>query len=185
MPSPIIHVSTGLAGAYFLNRNLRSRPETWKLMAFSLFFSMLPDADVIVGILAGDLGHYHNQITHSPLAGLILGLLLAWPWRFVFKNKRYSYLASRAVLLYWIHLGLDYLTYGRGLKLLWPFSDERFIAPVQPFIGVRWSEGLFALDHFKTAANELIIVAIAVSTYLLIRKLGGNRRTHGSRPENA
>ncbi|MGA0332936.1 MAG: hypothetical protein ACO3NW_03165, partial [Kiritimatiellia bacterium] len=54
-----------------------------------------------------------------------------------------------------IHILMDSICFGRGLKLAWPFSSHRFQAPVEIFGGLHWSEGLWSPSHLFTVAEEL------------------------------
>ena len=81
MPSPIAHVAVGYLiyrGCFrqFTSPEARStrQPLGPLLVAFGL--SMLPDLDAVVGTVAGDLGRYHNNVTHSFILGLGAALSL-------------------------------------------------------------------------------------------------------------
>jgi len=103
------------------------------LLAFALL-ALLPDADVLLVVLgASDTSVAgHRGASHSIALALAVGLLCAiatrrmrWPvWRTVV-------LASLAVAS---HAALDFLGHGgRGLPLLWPFSEARFHSPLRIF----------------------------------------------------
>jgi membrane-bound metal-dependent hydrolase YbcI (DUF457 family) len=172
MPSPFVHLTIGTVLARQIGRH---RPATrslhWRLWLTCLFFSMAPDLDAVLGVITGDMAGYHNQISHSLFFGLLLCALLT-PVCMVFLRWAQ---AGRVFLLiygsYALHLALDWLTYGRGLMLFWPITERRFISPLQPFIGVRWSEGVFHHGHLFTLANEAAVLALGALLYLLIRQL--------------
>jgi inner membrane protein len=112
----------------------RRGPSSWKTLAVFTGLALLPDADVIlVALGACDVGACgHRGASHSlPLAlaiGLIGGLLarrLGWPVVRTIVATTFA-VASHAVLDV---LGAG----GRGLPLLWPFSDARFISPIRIF----------------------------------------------------
>jgi len=96
--------------------------------------ALLPDADVLLVALgacdAGACGH--RGASHSlPVAvaiglfGCLAGRRLGWPALRTFLATSFA-VASHAVLDV---LGAG----GRGLPLLWPFSDARFTSPIRIF----------------------------------------------------
>jgi membrane-bound metal-dependent hydrolase YbcI (DUF457 family) len=159
MPSPISHIAAGIIIYRSLPADQRQSNKVKffqlpVLVLIILFMSLLPDVDSVLGFITGDMGNYHNQASHSLFIGaaaaLLFGLILRW-W---LKGK----------LLFWfgllfasyaVHLFLDMLTIGRGIKLLWPFSDERFLSPVLLFYGLRWSHGLWSITHIWTVVSEI------------------------------
>src|SRR6187399_1994294 len=112
----------------------RRRPCSWATMAFFAGLALLPDSDVMLVALgtcdAGACGH--RGASHSlPVAiaiGLLAGLFarrLRWP---VLRTALATTCAVAS------HALLDVLgAGGRGLPLLWPFSDARFMSPVRIF----------------------------------------------------
>lgn len=112
----------------------KARPCSWTTLAVFAGLALLPDADVLLVALgtcdAGACGH--RGASHSlPVAvaiGLLAGLVarrLRWP---VLR----TFLATTAAV--GSHALLDVLgAGGRGLPLLWPFSEARFISPVRIF----------------------------------------------------
>ncbi len=160
MPSPIAHLSVGC----LLALKFRRRFERWRagslwlallLCGLFLFFSMLPDVDAVYGILVGDLGRYHNQWTHS-LVALVGATVLGGFLFFAFLRERLSLCFLAAFACYGSHILLDFFCHGRGLMLLWPFSEARFSPHVYLFMGVHWSDGVWSAWHLLTALNEII-----------------------------
>ena len=110
------------------------RPCSWPALLLFVALALLPDADVaLVALGACDDGACgHRGASHSlPFAiaiGLLAGLAarrLRWP------VVRTVVAATFAVAS---HAMLDALgAGGRGLPLLWPFSDARFISPIRIF----------------------------------------------------
>src|SRR5262245_26765949 len=121
----------------------RRRPSSWATLLIFTGLALLPDADVfLVAFGACDNGACgHRGASHSfPLALTIgaLGALLAW--RRGWPVLRTFVLTTCAV---GSHALLDLLCAGgRGLPLLWPFTDERFMSPVRIFRdaprGIEW-----------------------------------------------
>ena len=150
MPS-IGHVAVGLAAARGASATPRQR------IALSILFgaaSLAPDLDVIgfaYGIRYG-APWGHRGASHS----LVFALVLAAALTFVTSAFSARLRKSRLRLFLWLavviasHGLLDALTDGgRGIALLWPFTHQRFFAPVRPIpvapIGIRFlsARGLF------------------------------------------
>jgi inner membrane protein len=110
----------------------RSRRCSWgTLLAFAAL-SMLPDADVVaVALGAPDVGAIgHRGASHSLFVAVVIGALcgvaarrLGWP---VLRT------AVAATLAIASHGILDaFGEGGRGIPLLWPLSDARFMSPLR------------------------------------------------------
>lgn len=175
MPSPLAHTTAGYA-VYRLLRRRRSdgEPQVWRLpliLLVTLVFSILPDFDTVAGILAGDIGRYHNQGTHSLVVGLLVALLFAV---LLARGRMHAFKAWFPPLLlsYELHVLMDVVTLGeRGVMLLWPLSSARFDVPFTLFYGVRWSEGIFAWQHLVTLATEALFALLVLGgLYLLERR---------------
>lgn len=175
MPSPIAHLAAGYVVYRAVQPRLTgettptSRLKTLPLLTAVLAVSLLPDIDVIPGVLTGDLGRFHNQATNSIvfiiavscLIGLI-GRLTGW------YHFRTGFMLT--LLCTGLHVVMDWTTMGRGIKLFWPFSAERYSAPVNLFFGLHWSEGLVSVKHIHTVISELAAVAAVVALLTLIGK---------------
>jgi inner membrane protein len=124
------HITVGMAfGRAFSRDDALAKKAA---VAFSLV-SLWPDSDVI-GFLFGV--HYsdpfgHRGATHSLVVAAVVGLascVVALRWRLaVARTAVFTTLVAAS------HAILDTLTHGGGLgcALLWPFSNERFWAPVR------------------------------------------------------
>ena len=168
MPSPIAHLSGGsLLRRWAAGRCERVRKSQdcrfWPLLLTGccLFFTMLPDIDAVIGILAGDLGRFHNQGTHSLLA-LALATAAGGSVFYAFFRENPRLCFWIAFLCYGLHLLMDFFCYGRGLKLLWPWLDIRIKPHLYIFMGVHWSDGLRTPWHLLTALNEVVFVFLLV-----------------------
>jgi inner membrane protein len=176
MPSPIVHSFLG----YLVFRLFKKRLH-WKgqqkigplpmLLALTVFFSLLPDIDSVLGVAMGDFGGIHNQWTHSLFTGLgfavVFGGLISR-----IQQTRFIKWFFLVLLCYQLHILADFLTFGRGVMLFWPLTEERYTSPILLFYGVHWSQGLFSLKHLWTLVSELAFVA---GIYFLINKLGKKR----------
>lgn len=185
MPSPIAHLSAGYVLFEFFRRRLSPAllETTGKgliLLAICLLFSMLPDIDAVPGAVTGEMGRYHNQWTHSLPWALGLSTLLA-ATAYALKRKAFPGWFTLLFTCYSIHIAMDYFTYGRGVRLLWPLSDTRFKSNPSFFGGLHWSDGLFSTNHIWTAIEELSFGVIIIAGYHLFdficRRLRGARRS--------
>lgn len=128
MPTMFTHPAAPVAMALALGRGAVSGP----LLAAGIAASILPDLDVLAfrfGVSYGDaLGH--RGLSHSFLFAVAVALAGACPCRWY----RAGYLKSFLFLLAAAssHAVLDAFTGGgMGVALLWPWSNERFFAPVR------------------------------------------------------
>lgn len=178
MPSPIVHVAAGYA-VYRAARAHRSKTESRRtqtpiqLFLPVLALSLLPDVDSVLGILLGNFGAFHNNLSHSLTFGLAVAFCiggLVW-----LRNRSgFRLWFSLALLSYWLHLLLDLFTIGRGLMILWPVSSARYDIPFKLFYGLRWSDGLISVSHLWTVASELGLLFLVVAVaYAVARKSRG------------
>jgi inner membrane protein len=166
MPSPVAHSLVG----YVIQRTqldaLDERESFWEArslisLLITLALSLAPDADSLVGLAAGDLGDYHNTISHSLIVGLgvaiIVGLIAEFIglWAGPSKQSRFGRWFVIALLCYESHVIMDFFAIGRGVMLFWPLSGERFSSPLKLFYGLRWSDGWLSVDHVWTVVSEL------------------------------
>ena len=163
MPSPIAHLAVGAAVATGFTRNIDDPAQLRQIWVAALVFSLAPDLDAIPGYITGNMALYHNQISHGLFFGIAACLLATGVFGMLFGRFldwwSYPRIASVALVSYGLHLVMDAATFGPGVKLFWPFTDERFSAPVVIFYGVRHSEGFFSPHHLITIGNELAIIA--------------------------
>ncbi|MCC5847014.1 MAG: metal-dependent hydrolase [Verrucomicrobia bacterium] len=169
MPSPVAHFSMGAFLWFFLKDHMgagwqRTRLPRWTLLGLFLLFSILPDFDAVLGILAGDMYRFHNQQSHSIFFGILVSAVLAVGLHALLRVMSFARFpeVSRKkwifviCLSYQLHLLMDLFTHGRGLRLFWPLTSERVPAPVELFVGLRWSKGIWSSAHWLTLANELL-----------------------------
>ena len=155
MPSPIAHSVSGYLLAKFLPLKQIKFPysHTWYWLTFyPVLIAILADFDFIPQLITGE--KYHRGLTHSLMFALLISLILALPIAYFWK---YSYRAifCSNFLLYCSHLLLDCFTEGgKGMELLWPFSDVYLKSPIAFFPGIHHSRGLWELSHLKAIAFE-------------------------------
>ncbi|MFW5941337.1 MAG: metal-dependent hydrolase [Chloroflexota bacterium] len=166
MPSPIAHT----AAAYAIYRASRSdkkgnegpaRVHRAAPFLFVVFLSLLPDFDFIPGILAGNIDGFHNTFSHSLFSGVIVAFLGAAILHWVWSGSALRWFAL-VLVSYELHVVMDYFTFGRGVMLLWPFSDARYEPPVILFYGLRRSSGLITIKHLWTILSEGVFAAVVI-----------------------
>jgi inner membrane protein len=171
MPSPLAHVAMGVVVYKLSKRYLPSQvgveqEKSPPLLLIAVSASLLPDLDAIPGVLLGNFNKYHNHLTHSLLVGAIVagvvGFALWLRYRYTF-----TYWFGVVLLAYELHVLMDFFTVGRGVMLFWPFSADRYEAPVKLFYGLRRGGGWLSTNHIWTLFNELGFAAIL----LLMMKL--------------
>lgn len=191
MPSPIAHWTVGLVVCRSLWPRAAGgsggRPVPWRwLLLASLAFSLLPDAGSVVGVITGEFGRFHNSWEHSLAVGAGCALIgtalaravgLAGSWRW----------GAMIFLCFELHVLMDLFTVGRGVRVLWPFVEDRYSPALKLFYGVHWSEGWLSPRHWVTLLSELAFAAvIAAFGYAWLRRRRRSRpagRTAGRRTE--
>lgn len=129
MPSILSHPAVPLAIGLGLGSRIIPRP----LLLAGVLLSMLPDLDVVtfrLGIPYGD-AFGHRGFSHALFSTAVVALLAGW-----YCYRRYQVAAGTATSFLFAAMAshglLDTLTTGgKGVALLWPFSTERFFAPLQ------------------------------------------------------
>jgi hypothetical protein len=164
VPSPIAHTFMGWVVYRICRRQIAHADEGWVgpfpwLLVATTGLSILPDLDVVPGILMGDLGRFHNNVMSSLMAGLVVALGVGG---FVGLSQHSGFLKWFVLTLgcYELHLIMDFFTVGRGIMLFWPFSTNRYQSPVKLFYGLRWSDGWVSVRHLWTLLTELGFVVL-------------------------
>ena len=159
MPSPIAHIATGVAIGLVTKRPLtvasndEQKNQQMLILRLAVLGSVLPDVDAFVGILMGNFGKYHNNVSHSLAFGLIISLAVTASIK-SFSSLKFNQLVLPVLIGYSIHVLMDATTITRGVMLFWPLTEHRYASPFPIFYGVRWSEGLFSPLHLITIATE-------------------------------
>lgn len=165
MPSPIAHSVVGLALAkLFLPSSGRAHRKLGLhplIAASAMALALLPDLGSIAGLVTGDFGRFHNSWEHSLIVGLLLATVVG-ALVFLTRSPRAVRWFLVALLCFELHVLMDFLTWGRGVKLLWPFFSARLQPPMYLFYGLHWSNGWLSYRHLVTLATELLFVALLV-----------------------
>jgi len=136
----------------------KRRPISWVTLLVFTVLALLPDADVfLVAFGACDNGACgHRGASHSfPLALAVGALAACLAWRRGWPVLRTFVAVTIAV---GSHALLDLLCAGgRGLPLLWPFSDERFMSPIRIFRDAPRGMALLSRPGLVSLALEFAI----------------------------
>lgn len=162
MPSPLAHAVSGYVLAQFLplTKPRISRRRRWEILClYPVFVATVADLDFIPQIITGE--SFHRGLTHSLIFTLGFSLILAFilhnRWQFSYKQ-----LAWITFILYGSHLVLDFFTEGRGIPLLYPFTENFFVSSITLFPGVHHSRGLWHYSHLIWICFELVYSVLLV-----------------------
>lgn len=141
----------------------------WRMAAWSAL-SLLPDADVIAFPLGipyrAPFGH--RGASHSLAFAALMGVAAALLARAPAARWRVGLLAFAVVAS---HPLLDALTDGGlGVALLWPYSNERFFAPVRPIPVAPIGAGILSGRGLYVMGFEALVFAPVFAWALLWRK---------------
>jgi membrane-bound metal-dependent hydrolase YbcI (DUF457 family) len=164
MPSPIAHVAAGYVVYRLAARSAAgqsSTPSRGHLLAAAAVLSLLPDVDSVLGILMGDFGRYHNNLSHSVFMALVAALSIGGVAGYASRG-RFAFWFSLAFVCYGLHVLMDYLTWSRGVMAFWPLMSDRFSSPVVLFYGFHWSQGWLSPRHLWTLLSEAPVAVAAV-----------------------
>lgn len=166
MPSPIAHAAAGYAIFRAFQHHLPAASSSQqqridKLLVIVIALSLLPDLDIVPGLLVGNLAQVHNSITNSLIVGFVISVAAGWVLARWWGGALSVWIGA-VFAAYAIHVTMDYLSTERGVMALWPLTSRRFIAPLSLFYGVRYSEGLVSIHHLRTFLTELIFAAAVV-----------------------
>jgi inner membrane protein len=168
MASPIGH---SLAG-YAVARQGVDRREQLGLVLLCIVMANAPDLDVLPGLLVGTPALYHQGISHSLGAGLIVSAAVALLYRW--RGQSFALVFACCLSAYSSHLLLDFFCRdGRppyGIPLLWPLSGQTFLSPVPLLFGFHhtsetsatvgtWLAGIFDIRNLAEIALEIALIA--------------------------
>lgn len=152
------HIAVGIAAA---RAYLPKDAPRGKLIKTALIFSalsMLPDADVIAFPLGIAYEHPlgHRGASHSFVFAVFVGLVALALARPLKQPPLRLFVTVTVILL--THGLLDTLTNGGlGIELLWPFSYERFFAPVSLIPVAPIGLGMLSVRGLLVIVVELVM----------------------------
>ena len=156
------HIAVGMAAARLYVRGIpedRRPPLAWTMVALSAL-SLSPDLDAIGMAMGVPYGAPwgHRGATHALAMAAALGVVAALFARLTRLPVWRTGLAVGLVVA--SHGLLDSLTDGgRGVALLWPWSDDRFFAPWRPIPVAPIGLGLLTPRGMQVMASEVLCFA--------------------------
>jgi inner membrane protein len=155
----------------------KTKSDTFKFYFLVLFFSMIPDADVVAFRFGIPYSHWlgHRGITHSILFSAIFPI----PFILFFYQKDFA-LNARYLLLWFVffistisHALLDALTNGGlGVCIYCPFSTERYFFDFRPIQVSPIGKRFLSEAGIRVLQSEFIWIWIpSIVTYLVVRIL--------------
>lgn len=171
MATPFGHSLAGYA-IYSSTASARNSPNRLYMALLCLVVAMVPDLDLIPGILIGKPVFYHGSITHSLGFALVVSLGIAGIYHF--KERSFPVVFKLCFLAYFSHLVLDFLgPDGRppyGIPLFWPLSQAYFIAPVPILLGAHHVAATSAStsEFIGGILNFYNLAAIALEAFLIL-----------------
>ena len=185
MPSPILHMSAGLA-LCCLDRPA-SQLHRQRVVGFILLAAILPDVDFLIGLLMGEPNRFHGGLTHSLGGAVVAGFGLG-----ILAGERRSRVGLLCFLSYASHVILDSLTRDSrpllGVPLLWPLTRKFFNFPLIP--GIRhgldgasvggFLREVLSLTNLRTLAVEGGIGSVLVLVSLIVGSIRRQRKNHSA-----
>ncbi len=182
MSSPIAHVAAGYAVYSLFRQKLPALTvpgitsnNAWA--GLTAFFCLLPDLDVIAAFAFGSFERFHNNFSHSLAFCTGIPLLIA-PFLTMLTRLNLSTSIVLILTCCYAHAVIDLFTMGRGLMLFWPFSLQRFHAPVALFTGVPWSSKFTSPSYLVMILNDLCFAAAVVAIVIILQ----NRKKRSTAP---
>jgi len=152
MPSPLAHTAMGYL---FLSRDqkrdLLARLD-WKPFAVLALFANLPDFDLVLGLLTGNLGRFHHGkwVAHS-FGAAVLAAAAVWIVLRLMGRSSAGRWSLACLLLYASHIALDFFSQDTGAPfgqmIFWPLSHQHFLSPVSVFSEIQRGAGVFFAAH--------------------------------------
>jgi inner membrane protein len=148
------HIAVGLAAG----RSWAWSTPTRAMLALSAL-SMAPDLDVI-GMACGvpyGAPWGHRGATHSLAMGVVLGIAFALLARRT-GGRSFAATAAVAIVVAGSHGVLDAMTDGgRGIALLWPWTNQRYFLPWRPIPVAPIGVGFLSGEGLEVAAWEAAV----------------------------
>jgi LexA-binding, inner membrane-associated putative hydrolase len=164
MPSPIAHSAVALTARALivrhdtLRRAVAARPRFFYGAVVATLLA--PDVDFLLGEVFHDPALWHGGATHSLVGGVLFGLMFLLACR-IWYGATFPKVAGLLVgtACAWSHALMDMATWGRGVRILWPFSLERHTT-VTLFFGAHHSQPLAWKLHLITLVTESLFVIV-------------------------
>lgn len=164
MPTIMSHVAVPLAIAIAAGRTRIAVP----IAVTGMMLAILPDADVVsfkLGIAYADAWG-HRGASHSLAVAALVAAFMTALATVVFNADRPVMIWAFLFVSMASHGLLDSFTSGGlGAALLWPFSEARFFAPVQPIRVSPIGVGFFSARGVPVMLSELRWIWLPLSVF--------------------
>jgi len=161
--SPIAHSLTAVVIYAVTRRRGDPGHRSWELW-WLLLAANLADLDLIPSILLGDHSLFHRTFSHSLPACVLVGALVYAVGRWLGRADA-PRLALLTTIAYASQLLLDWMSFDpgpvSGIPLLWPFSQEHFMAAPTVFLNIERDDWLtipVILHNAQAAALEIAVL---------------------------
>jgi inner membrane protein len=142
------------------------RVQNLKLIGLCLFAANAADLDFIPGLLIGDPNRFHHGVSHS--LGLAVLFALCCGFGRLLGPSFWKNVAA-FFCLYFSHVAIDYFSIDTrapyGVPLLWPLTNDYYIAPFTLLPDIRRSSetgkffiSLFTLHNLWAVTVESIVL---------------------------
>lgn len=129
MPSPVGHTLFGLGIYVVWCKNLRPWLTQLPLIIWVIICANLPDFDLFIGLVRGNLGKYHQGYTHTLGFAIVVGLTVYLVLKFL-KSKNAFNISLLSFFIIFLHIFLDIFNDDSnppvGVRIFWPFSNQYF-----------------------------------------------------------
>jgi membrane-bound metal-dependent hydrolase YbcI (DUF457 family) len=175
---PLAHSLAGYC--VYKGQRLLFFEKPWQSALFFVALAILPDADFLPGFFMGNPNLWHQTVTHSLGATLLVGAI--GTFYFGRKDRRYIAYFAAISLAYFSHIFLDYFNQDMrapyGVMLFWPLSSEHFTSPISLFVAVHKSsdsgtffQSLWHPRNLLGLSRELVVMGpLALMFWLVHRK---------------
>lgn len=151
MATPVGHLLLAAAITQSLARNDKER----KLGLLISPVALLPDFDIVLGLLSGYIWEYHRGISHSLAMAVIFGVVSLIGLK-LWRVRSPVYLSMLISLAYASHVVLDYLVFDNarvpGVQIIWPLSSELYQSPLTLL------PSLFDVGNARFGFNSVVAV---------------------------
>jgi inner membrane protein len=174
MPTIMTHAVAATAITRLATGGRRLGAPFWVLCAA---LAMLPDVDVIAYAfpIPDDSIWSHRGISHSFVAaGVVAALVTVWARRRVPMRPIALWLCLTVAMA--SHGVIDTMTAGgKGVALLAPLNETRYLAPWRPMRASPIGMGFFSPGGLSVLAGEIVCVWVPAAVVLLARAARGRR----------
>ncbi len=170
MATPVGHTLAGYL-AYQLMPTRLKQSSSWVWACGAIAIANLPDLDFLPGLLMGDAFAFHRRGSHTFIAAVLTGCLVAislrlgrwWSPKPFWRSSSHSFqYGVWATAIYLGHLCLDFVMADRmppfGLQLLWPLTNAFFISPIALIPGFQF-EPILSWRNLLVVGVEMLWLA--------------------------